>query len=282
MRPGKCTEMKDIRVAAVISRSPALQIARNLEKTLSQARAAAGQGADIVCFPEMNLSGYCNTEEIRTVAETVPGPLSEKLAELAGELDIAILAGMAEKEGKDRIYASHLVVKPSGEVSCYRKLHIAPPEKEFFVPGNALPLFESKGIRFGIQLCYDAHFPELSSLMARKGADLIFFPHASPRGSAAEKYRSWMRHLPARAYDNSLFVVACNQTGEKSGKVRFPGIAMAIDPSGNIIKKDLSDEEGVMIADLKAESLERVRGHKMRFFLPNRRPELYKRLRESS
>jgi N-carbamoylputrescine amidase len=90
------------------------------------------------------------------------------------------------------------------------------------------------------------------------GADVIFMPHASPRGTPTQKFNSWMRHLPARAFDNSLYVVACNQN-----------------PSGRIVKKNTGGKEHMIVADLKAEELEKVRGHRMRYFLPNRRPDLY-------
>ncbi len=66
----------------------------------------------------------------------------------------------------------------------------------------------------GIQLCYDAHFPELSTRMAVNGADIIFMPHASPRGTPSQKLTSWLRHLTARAFDNGVFIVACNQNGD--------------------------------------------------------------------
>jgi N-carbamoylputrescine amidase len=84
-----------------------------------------------------------------------------------------------------------------------------------------------------------------------------------------------MRHLPARAYDNGLFVIACNQTGENKKGLSFPGIAVVIGPSGEVIDKDLTGREGMLVADLRVEDLARVRNHRMRYFLPNRRPELY-------
>ena len=83
--------------------------------------------------------------------------------------------------------------------------------------------------------------------------------------------------MPARAFDNSLYIVACNQSGKNANGLRFPGIAMVIDPSGNIVGKDLSDREGLVVADLSAAALDRVRNHPMRFFFPNRRPGLYRR-----
>jgi len=274
--------MKDIRAALVISHSPAFRVQHNLEQTARLARLAREQGAAIVCFPEMNITGYDNSPEIREIAQPVPGPASDRLSEMAAGENMVILAGIAERDETGRIYATHLTVRPSGEISVYRKLHIAPPEKEIFSPGSEVPVFEACGIRFGIQLCYDAHFPELSTVMAEKGADLIFIPHASPRGTAEDKFSSWMRHLPARAYDNSVFVMACNQSGESQKKLKYPGIAMAIDPSGRVMGKKRSDREDLLIADLKAEDMDRVRSHKMRFFLPNRRPGLYERAMNSS
>ncbi len=267
--------MQDIRIAAVIFRSLAGQVRRNFDAMVHWIKKSKNESADIICFPELNITGYSNLQEIKKAAESVPGPITRDLSNLAKFEGIAILAGIVEKDEKGRIFSSHLVIKPDGFVGAYRKLHIAPPEQKIFTPGNTIPLFETSGVKFGIQLCYDAHFPELSTQMAINGADLIFIPHASPRGTPEEKYRSWMRHLTARAFDNSLFVVACNQTGENGKGLHFPGIAAIIGPSGDVIEKNISNEESLVVVDLKSEDLDRVRGHRMRYFLPNRRPELY-------
>lgn len=267
--------MQDIRIAAAITCSPAGKVADNFDGMTRWVKAARQARAALVCFPEMNITGYMTSRDAFDFAETVPGPVSRRLADLAAKESITILAGMIEKDGGDRIFATHLVARPGRPVLKYRKLHIAPPEMQAYSPGTAVPVFETGGVRFGIQLCYDAHFPELSTDMALNGAQVIFMPHASPRGTPAEKYRSWMRHLPARAFDNGVFVVACNQTCENEKQMEFPGIAMVIGPSGELLKEDLSGREGLLLADLKADTLAAVRGHKMRFFLPHRRPELY-------
>lgn len=274
--------MKDIRVAAAISRSDPLDVGRNFETMARLVRAAREAGASLVCFPEMNLTGYVVAPEVRRVAEPVPGPLSRDVAALAEAEGMVVLAGLAEKGDGDALFVSHLVAAPGREIGVYRKVHLAPPERAVFVQGEAAPVFEAAGVRFGVQLCYDAHFPELSTLMAQDGADLILAPHASPRGSADEKFRSWMRHLPARAFDNSVFVVAVNQIGTSAKGLTYPGIALAFDPSGHLLARELRDREGLLLVDLPAAALERVRNHKMRFFFPNRRPGLYHRLRRDS
>jgi N-carbamoylputrescine amidase len=267
--------MKNIRIAVVISNSPVGKIRQNLGALAGRVKEAKKKDAAIICFPEMNITGYSTRKKIIDSAQFVPGPVTNELADLAKKENIVILAGLAEKDEKGLIFAGHLVVTPQGLSGVYRKLHIAPPEQKIFSPGRNVPLFEAYGVKFGIQLCYDAHFPELSTLMALNGADIIFFPHASPRGTPEEKFRSWMRHLTARAYDNCLFVVACNQVGENKKGLNFPGIALVIDPSGNVIEKDLSGKENMTVVDLKASDLAKVRNHKMRYFLPNRRSDLF-------
>ena len=267
--------MKDIRIAAVTFNSAVNQVNSNLDRMISWIKKARTNGVDLICFPELNVTGYSTKPEVNICAETIPGLISERLLQMADENQIVILAGMAERDRKGRVFASHLVVTPQTISGIYRKIHIAPPEHNIFSPGNVVPLFELPAVKFGIQLCYDAHFPELSSRMAVEGADIIFMPHASPRGTPADKFNSWMRHLTARAFDNSAFIVACNQVGDNQNGLHFPGVAVIIDPSGEVIEKNIGDYDEMIVADLKAEALEAVRGHRMRYFLPNRRPELY-------
>ncbi|MFP4033719.1 MAG: nitrilase-related carbon-nitrogen hydrolase [Desulfococcaceae bacterium] len=274
--------MKDIRIAAAVSRAEPLDVGRNFDTMARLVRDARQAGARLVCFSEMNLTGYVIAPEIRQVAEPVPGPLSQRLSALADAEEMVILAGLAEKGPADALFVSHLVAAPGREIAVYRKLHMAPPERKLFAQGEAAPVFEAAGVRFGVQLCYDAHFPEISTHMAQAGAELILVPHASPRGSADEKFRSWMRHLPARAFDNSVFLVAVNQIGASPKGLAYPGVALAMDPSGRLMASELRDEEGLLVVDLPAAALERVRTHKMRFFFPNRRPRLYERLRRNS
>ncbi len=269
--------MNDICVALVIFRSLIGQPRENLDRMVQWVCRASQAGADVVCFPEMNISGYSVQSAGIMKPEQIPGPASDRLSDLAKGEKIAILAGMAEMDGED-LYASHILATPDGRIGVYRKLYIAPPEQGMFSPARQVPVFPIKGVLCGVQLCYDAHFPELSALMAVKGADVIFFPHASPRGTPEEKYVSWMRHLPARAYDNGIFVLACNQTGDNGQGLHFPGLALAIRPDGRVLKKDVGSNESLLVIHLRTESLASVRNHRMRYFLPNRRPELYRSL----
>jgi N-carbamoylputrescine amidase len=268
--------MEDIRIAVVVCNAKVGETQQNLDKAAYFVGEARNEKADLICFPEMSLTGYSNHPDIIEIAEPVPGICSEALREMADSNRMCILAGLAEKSDDGRIYAGHLIAMPQEDIRLYRKLHIAPPEKEIYSAGKTAPLFQFKQTTFGIQLCYDAHFPELSTSMAMDGAEILFMPHASPRGLAFQKHKSWMRHLTARAFDNSLFIVACNQTGNNGKGLTFPGNSVIIGPTGDVIHRSLSSREEIMIADLKAADLRHVRSNRMHFFLPHRRPELYK------
>jgi predicted amidohydrolase len=267
--------MHDIRIAAVTCRAPVGEIDQNLDRTVQLTREAKSKGADLVCFPELNITGYCNKPGLIDMAQCIPGTVSDTLSRLAANSHITILAGMAEYNPQGLPFASHCVFTPNGNVATYRKLHIAPPEKETFAAGDRIPVFNAGGVCFGIQLCFDTHFPELSTAMTASGAEVLFFPHASPRGDAEQKHQSWMRHLTARAFDNSVFVIACNQFGENCNGLTFSGNAMVIAPWGEVIAKDTRSQPSILTADLSAADLSAVRSHPMRHFFPHRRPELY-------
>lgn len=267
--------MNDLRIALAVTGSSVGRIRENLEQMDGWTAAAVKQGAALVCFPEMNITGYSSRSEIRDWAQPIPGPASDHVARLAARENITIVAGMAEIDSLGHCFASQFVATPDGDVRVYRKIHVAPPEKQVLTGGDRVPLFRCRGVTLGVQLCYDAHFPELSTHMAVNGADVIFFPHASPRGTPEEKLTSWMRHLSARAFDNGVFIAAVNQTGENGLGLSFPGVAVVIGPAGEVVSRYADAEETLLLADLKSADLAQVRQHPMRYFLPNRRPEIY-------
>lgn len=266
--------MDDIRIAAVIFNAPLGEVESNLNRMEALIRESCEHGARLVCFPEMALTGYCSDERVRPCALLASDPLLQRLRDLSHTLAVTILTGLAEKDGEGRIYASHFVFIPGQKPRVYRKTHIAPPEAAIYDAGREIPVFDAPGFRFGIQLCYDAHFPFLATRMAEKGVDAIFIPHASPRGTPEDKFLSWMRHIPARAFDNGVYVIVCNQCGENNAGLSFPGLSFVTGPSGDVIEKNLNGTEAILYADLKQKTLCHVREHRMRYFLPNQRKDL--------
>jgi predicted amidohydrolase len=267
--------MKDIKVAVVCMQSYFGRIDKNIARIQSFAQEAASEGARMVCFPELSVTGYTVRESPHVYAEPIPGPTSDRIGEIAHRNGLVIMAGVLEKGRGDKPLISQLVAGPDGIMGVYRKTHLSPKEGKVYQPGRTIRTFMYDHIRFGIQLCYEAHFPELSTAMSLQGAEIVFFPHASPNGRPEEKRESWLRHLPARAFDNGVFVVASNQVGENGAGLAFPGVIMVFDPAARSLSQYTGRDEKMIIAELREEDLEKVRGHGMRYFLQYRRPELY-------
>ncbi len=252
--------------------------AENLARMEALADQAARKGARVVCFPELNISGYGLREKMDSFAETIPGPSTEAVLEMAKTYNLLILGGLAEKRGENQFFISQLAAGPEGLLGVYRKLHLGPAEEEIYQAGDECRVFQYGKTIFGIELCFDGHFPELSTLLALKGAEMIFVPHASPRESSGQKQERWQRYLAARAYDNSVFVVACNQVGKTESGLNFSGAALILDPRGEVMASSRDDGEGMILAELNKDALQRVRESPRGFFLRKRRPELYREL----
>jgi predicted amidohydrolase len=274
--------MRDLRVAAVCMHSETGEIQENLDRTAFYVSKASKAGADTVCFPELSLTGYSLQDPNRVYKELGQDAVIERVLHMARDEKVIIIAGLVERSLKDKPYISQIVAGPRGLMGVYRKTHLSPHEVEAYQAGQEISVFSSQEVTFGIQLCYESHFPEISTVMALKGVEVLFLPHASPRGEPAEKVDSWMRHMTSRAFDNGVYVVACNQTGKNKEGLDFPGVAVVVGPDGRMMENFMGTEEGLIFADLSAALLDEVRKHRMRYFLPNRRPELYREICSSS
>jgi N-carbamoylputrescine amidase len=268
--------MRDLLVAAICMHSEPGEVEKNLDRMDSFVQEASGRSAHVVLFPELCISGYTlkEPEKIYDVAQS--RRILEKIVRMAHKTKLIIMAGMVEILQDRPPYISHVVACPDGLPGLYRKTHLSPPEKDKYGEGDSLNIFRERDLAFGLELCYESHFPEISTVLSVKGAEVLFIPHASPRGNPEEKMRSWLRHLPARAFDNGVFVVACNQVGKTKEGFSFPGVILAIDPRGRIMESYAGDEEKMVFVELKAETLHETRAHQMKYFIPRRRSQLYK------
>ncbi len=223
---------KVVTMAAVNFSSVPGDSAANLVKIESNMREAAAQGVDIIAFPEEALVGcggcdVCATEAAHcdyhhALAETVPGPSTERVAELARELDLYVAFGLIERDPDDPevLYNAAAFVGPDGIQGSYRKLHLGSlpwvTEGVTFQPGNRIPVFETRFGPVGVIICYDFWFnPELTRLMALKGARIILNCCATFAGPAK---RDYMVHTTTvRAQENHCYVASANQVGGPDG-----------------------------------------------------------------
>jgi predicted amidohydrolase len=267
---------KAVTVAAVNWKGEWGNKAANLEKIKIKVREARLLGANMVCFPELALSGYeCGEETKRDqrpcsmhmqAAETIPGPATEELAKLAKDLDIYVILGMPERDATDprEHYISIAVVGPEGILGKYRKIHLGGPPIWFetfcFKTGDELPVFETRYGTIGVLSCADVWcFPELSRILALKGARVIF----NSTGSAAiPRNVDVMTHVTAaRAMENIAYVVSANHVGKERtmsyyGHSTIAGIE--VPECCRIFAQGGNDEE-IVWATLNFEALEYAR-----------------------
>lgn len=270
--------MKDIKVAAVCMNAATGETEKNLDKMQGFVSEAAASGAQLVSFPELSVNGYTLRPEVNPYGMLDYERAMARLLEMASKANLILIAGLIEPSGGKKPFITQVVAGPEGFIGVHRKTHLSPPETNSYEPGRELRVFSYGDGALGVQLCYEAHFPEISTVMALMGADILFFPHASPRGNPEEKLESWMRHLPARAFDNGVFVVASNQVGETDEGHSFPGVAVVLGPDGKTLAKYVGVEERMIFARLEGGLSQRIRQHRMKYFLPQRRPALYGRL----
>ena len=253
--------------------SAVTDVAANLDVIIEYAIKAKQQGCEVICFPECFLTGYA-PEETKTLSVSKECKQLKKISEIAVEKEIDILIGFMEVE-EDKYYITHGVLKMNGEREYYRKTHLGEKESIYFSEGDVLNILElSNGVKIGFQLCVETHFFEITKALSLRGAEIVFAPHAVPRKAGCRK-SIWMKIIPARSYDNRVYMACCNQWDEKN----YGGGCMVTDPKGDVIAQFFENEEGLLVAEIDVEEIKRYHeanaGKKYRYYPSKERKELY-------
>lgn len=238
----------------------------NLDHICQYIHRAGRDGAQLAVFPELALTGYCLRHAWET-ALPLSHPYVEVLRRTALDCGVTVLVGMAERSEK-AIRITQLVCGADGTLDIYHKTHLGMREKQVFSPGSALPVF-GKTMPFGILICYDMHFPEAAATLRAGGAKLIISPHASPV-KAGSREAVWARYMPARAYDNRVYVACCNACGKNGCGTEFSGGLALYSPDGCIMDSDFYGREGLLTGSIAPVTFKSGSD-----FPIHRRPELY-------
>jgi beta-ureidopropionase len=266
---------------------------------------AAKAGIKVIAFHECSVTGYTytrhlNKKQMLDLAEYIPeGESIAKLSEIAGKFDITVLAGLFEKDNEDKVFNTYVCVNKEGLIAKHRKLH--PFINPFLTQGCEYCLFDIHGWKCGILICYDNNIIENVRATTLLGAQVIFMPHvtmgtpstrpgsgfidpklwenreADPTSLRLEfdgmKGRAWLvKWLPARAYDNGVYVVFSNPIGMDDDQLKN-GCSMIVDPFGDILAECRSFEDSFVIANLSPEKLTQAGGYR---YINARRPDLYR------
>jgi N-carbamoylputrescine amidase len=246
-----------------------------------QARLAAAEGAQVVCFQELFYGPYfCQVQdtEFYDYAESVPGPTTERFARLAAELGLVIVLPVYEQEQPGVLYNTAAVIDADGTyLGKYRKHHIPNLpgfwEKFYFRPGNSgFPVFDTAVGKVGVYICYDRHFPEGWRALGLNGAQIVFNPSAT---SAGLSNYLWQLEQPAAAVANEYFIGAINRVGtEELGDDDFYGTSYFVDPRGQLVGDAGARDKGdLIIRDLDLSLIDQVRNTWA--FYRDRRPDAY-------
>jgi len=273
-----------------------------IEKLAAQAAAA---GSNVIAFHECSITGYTfarhlSKEQMLDIAELIPGGESiTKLTQIAQNNNIAILAGLFEKDENDNLYKAYVCVDKTGVVAKFRKLH--PFINPHLIPGDSYCIFELFGWKCGILICYDNNIIENVRASTLLGADIIFMPHVTmctpstrpgagfvdpklwqnreedPTSLRLEfdgmKGRAWlMKWLPARAYDNGIYAIFTNAIGMDDDQLKN-GCSMIIDPFGDIIAECRTFDDSFVTATITPAKLANAGGRR---YIKARRPDLYR------
>jgi len=193
--------------------------------------------------------------------------------------------GLAERsDNGQKPYISQLIAFPDGTAEVYRKVHLGRFEKEWFSAGTHFPVFTSQGARFAVGICWDWHFPEMAAIYSLKGAEILFAPHAS-LSISGNRLEIWQHYMGARAYDNSVYLAACNMCGKDRQNRNYSGGAAIWGPKGEVLAQTESENSNIVYALVSAERINYLRTRKREtmkdsFFLADRKKDLYYELLE--
>lgn len=271
-------------------------VSDNLRKIEELVASAHDEGAQLLVLPEVAVQGYADFaflkgskeagEQLRyylRTAETIPGPATERLAELARRTQMTLQFGLAERDhATTKIFNAVAVVDAHGLRGSYRKVHNQ-FEHPYFAPGGGLRPIPTEHGLIGPAICYDVAFPEFARGYALRGVRLITMSTAWPMKSHDREadYHGRMMDLCCRAnaFFNQLALVCSNhcETGAYSQGVDYYGNSQIVGPTGDVMGV-VGPEEGVLVREIDLDgSVETARTEE--FFglslLADRRPECY-------
>jgi N-carbamoylputrescine amidase len=262
-----------------------VQMAMSESPDANQARAerglrdAAAQGAALICLPELYRSRYfCQSEDAVhfALAEEIPGPTTERLARLAAELGVTLVASLFERRAAGVFHNTAAVIDGArGYVGKYRKMHIPDDpryyEKFYFTPGDlGFKSFTTDAAELGVLVCWDQWYPEAARLTALRGAEILLYPTAigwhpeEKESHGAEQQSAWETVQRSHAIANGCFVAAVNRVGFEpdpagSGGIEFWGRSFVVAPDGRILLRAPADEEAVLVVEIDLGQIDRTR-----------------------
>jgi beta-ureidopropionase len=256
--------------------------AANLARALEVMGEAKQAGADLIAFPEVILDRFFpqvpGDRKALDLAEPIPGPTSDRIAERARELGLVTVFNLYELDrNTGRRFDSSPVYDADGTLlGITRMVHVTDyegfHEQDYYHPGDrGVPVYDTRVGRVGVAICYDRHYPEVMRALGVAGAELVVIPQAGTIGEWPEGlYEAEVR---TAAFQNGYFAILANRVGVE-GKLHFSGESFAVDPEGTVLARGKSLEEDLVLVDLDLTACARSTAREL--FWKHRRAELYR------
>ncbi len=250
----------------------------NVDKAAARVEEAARKGAQVVCLPEMYRTTYfCQREDaaLFDLAETVPGPSTERLSAVAKKAGVAVVVPIFEKRAPGLYHNSAVILDGGERVGLYRKMHIPDDpafyEKFYFTPGDlGFRAFDTKAGRIGTLICWDQWYPE-----AARPTAIGWHPSEKAQYGAAQ-LDAWKTIQRGHAIANGIYVAAVNRVGFEGPRekgIEFWGSSFVADPFGQVIAEASLDREEILVVECDPARMEEVRRNWP--FLRDRRIDAY-------
>lgn len=262
--------------------------ASNISKTIENIRKAASKGAQIICLQELFTSLYfCENEDHKNfgLAETIPGPTSDLIRQIAKETETVIIASLFEQRATGVYHNTAAVINADGKLlGTYRKNHIPDDpgfyEKFYFTPGDkGYKVFKTKYGKIGVLICWDQWYPEAARITSLMGAEILFYPTAigwelkTSNKVNTEQYQAWRTIQQSHAIANGVHVVAVNRIGTE-GITRFWGGSFVSNPFGTLLYQASHEKEETYVQEIDLDQNKHYRS--IWPFLRDRRIDTYK------
>lgn len=260
---------------------------QNVARTVEKIEAAADDSAQIVCLQELFTGPYpCQSEDHRVFswAESIPGPTTDQLAEIARRRQIVIVAPVFERRAPGLYHNSVAVIDADGEIAgVYRKMHIPDDplfyEKFYFTPGDlGFKVIPTRYAKLGVGICWDQWYPEAARLFTLAGAEILLYPtaigwiHEEKAEFGAGQHDSWQTMMRSHAIANGIWLGAPNRVGIEQS-LEFWGASFIASPRGEIVARAGHSDEALVMADCDLSLSDVVRTHWP--FLRDRRIDAY-------
>jgi predicted amidohydrolase len=254
------------------------------QQGLNTIKDAANAGADLVIFPELSFTPFYprvpsaeREEDVHDLAESVPGPTTESVADMAEEFGVVVVFNMLERDG-DKTYNTSPVIDADGTLlGCTRMMHVTEyenfHEQDYYTPGDTgAPVYDTAAGRLGVAICYDRHYPEYLRALALQEAEIVAIPQAGVAGEWPDGvYESEVR---VASFQHGFFTAMANRVGQESNML-FDGNSLVVGPRGQVVAQAPSGRAILLMASVDLDKCQEAPAQEL--FLRHRRPDQYER-----